>query len=110
MFRPLLTALLSAILFAVMTVAGAEQTEFRGYPPISLADRPPPTVIVEKGDHMWKISERELADALRREPGNDEIHPYWVETIAINRDTIRSGNPDLIYPGEELMLPDVVDD
>jgi len=107
MFRPLLTALLSAILFAGMTVAGAGPTEHRGYPPINLADQPRPTVIVEKGDHMWKISERELAEALRREPGNDEIHPYWVETIAINRDSIRSGDPDLIFPGEEITLPDV---
>jgi nucleoid-associated protein YgaU len=107
MFRPLVTALLSAILFAVMMLAGAEQTERRGYPPIRLADQPRPTVIVVKGDHMWKISERELTEVLRREPGTDEVHPYWVATIAINRDSLRSGDPDLIFPGEELTLPEV---
>jgi hypothetical protein len=29
-----------------------------------------------------------------------------VETIEINLDFLRSGDPDLIYPGEELMLPE----
>jgi nucleoid-associated protein YgaU len=109
MFRPLLIALLSAFLFVVMTMADAGQTVAPGYPPVSLAEQHRPTVIVEKGDHIWKISWRELADVMEREPGDQEIHPYWVETIAINRDSLRSGDPDLIYPGEELTLPDVND-
>jgi nucleoid-associated protein YgaU len=106
MFRPLLTALLSAILFAVMTMAGAVQTARTGYPPIGPADPEGLTVVVEKGDHMWKISKRELAEVLQREPGNKEIHPFWVETIEMNRDSLRSGDPDLIFPGEELTLPE----
>ena len=48
---------------------------------------------------------RPASGRLRREPRNEEVHPYWVETIEINLDSLRSGDPDLIYPGEELMLP-----
>jgi hypothetical protein len=65
-------------------------------------------VAVRHGDHLWGLSERHLAEVLgRSDLGEHEIARYWVRVIDANRDTIRSGNPDLIYPGEVVVLPAV---
>jgi nucleoid-associated protein YgaU len=37
----------------------------------------------------------------------DEISPYWRVVIETNREGLRSGDPDLIYPGETVVLPPV---
>jgi nucleoid-associated protein YgaU len=42
-----------------------------------------------------------------REPSDSEVAPYWVSVVEANRNSIRSGNPDLIYPGEVVLLPDL---
>jgi nucleoid-associated protein YgaU len=65
-------------------------------------------VTVRHGDHLWGLSERHLTQVIgRSDLGEHEIARYWVRVIEANRDTIRSGNPDLIYPGEILVLPAV---
>lgn len=65
-------------------------------------------VTVRHGDHLWGLAERHLAEVLgRSDLGEHEIARYWVSVIEANRETIRSGNPDLIYPGEVLVLPAV---
>ena len=64
------------------------------------------TITVRRGDHLWSLSERHLAQVLgRSDLGEHEIARYWVRVIEANRDGIRSGNPDLIYPGEIIVLP-----
>jgi nucleoid-associated protein YgaU len=63
------------------------------------------TVVVGRGDHLWKISRRRLDAVLGREPENAEVGPYWREVIEVNRHGLRSGDPDLIYPGEMVTLP-----
>ena len=60
-------------------------------------------VKVEPGDHLWKISERHLV-ATRAESA---IAPYWRRVVQLNLPTLRSGDPDLIYPGELVTLPDL---
>ena len=63
---------------------------------------------VRRGDHLWSLSERHLARVLGRDDlSEQEIAPYWVTVIETNRSAIRSGNPDLIYPGETILLPEV---
>lgn len=57
------------------------------------------SVVVQPGDHFWKISKRRLAET------SMPVGPYWRRVVEHNRDSIRSGNPDLIYPGEVLELP-----
>lgn len=52
------------------------------------------TYTVKKGDSLSAIAQRELGSASR-----------WPELYELNRNTLQSGNPDLIYPGEVLMLP-----
>lgn len=67
------------------------------------------TVRVSRGDHLWSISEQHLGRVLgRADLGEHEIARYWVQVIEANRATIRSGNPDLIYPGELIELPPVL--
>ncbi len=58
------------------------------------------TVIVEPGDHFWKISARRLAET------TEPVGPYWRRVVDHNRDMIRSGDPDLIFPGEVVELPE----
>lgn len=78
----------------------------------SVADQPAGavahTVTVRRGDHMWSLAEQHLGRVLgRTDLGDHEVARYWVAVIDANRSTIRSGNPDLIYPGEVLTLPPV---
>ena len=61
------------------------------------------TVIVQAGDHLWKISSRHLDQQGRNQP----VAPFWRKVVDANRDHIRSGDPDLIFPGEKVRLPDL---
>ena len=68
--------------------------------PIESAHTPPASsVVVVKGDSLWKISERHLPD--RSAP----VAGYWLKLIERNAPSLRSGDPDLIYPGEIIELP-----
>ncbi len=62
---------------------------------------------VVRGDNLWRIAANHLATRFGRPATNSEISPYWVAVIGANTATIRSGDPDLIYPGEVLELPPV---
>ncbi|NNC93050.1 MAG: hypothetical protein HKN80_11235 [Acidimicrobiia bacterium] len=65
-------------------------------------------VTVRRGDHLWGLSEQHLQRVLGRASlGEHEIARYWVQVIAANRDVIRSGDPDLVHPGEVITLPRV---
>lgn len=94
---------------AVGTVAGARPAGLQDYPPVtsSSSDVVPLVVVVVRGDHLWSISEGALGDRLGRAVAPDEVGPFWRVVIDMNRATLRSGDPDLIYPGEEIALPDV---
>ena len=61
-------------------------------------------VEVRPGDNLWRISERRVRSA-ETDPTPGRIATYWVNVVAINRGHLRSGNPDLIYPGEVIELP-----
>jgi uncharacterized membrane protein YgcG len=63
---------------------------------------------VARGDNLWAIA-RDHLSRLRSggsgAPTNHEVAEYWHKLIEANRDRLRSGDPDLIYPGEEIILP-----
>ncbi len=59
--------------------------------------------IVERGDNLWRIA---TVDVARHGGSTGDVAAHWVRIVAANRDRIRSGNPDLIYPGERITLPD----
>ena len=64
--------------------------------------------VVQPGDNLWTIAERNVATLTGR-PETDlaiaEVRSSWVSLVDHNRARLRSGNPDLIYPGERLTLP-----
>ena len=68
------------------------------------------TVVVAPGDNLWDLSAAALARATGRERvdlGDDEIATYWSVVCDANRATVRSGDVNLIYPGEVIVLPSV---
>jgi hypothetical protein len=71
----------------------------------SPAAAPSIEVEVQPGDNMWRLAESHLALTLGRPPSSSEVAPYWRRVVEANRGLIRSGNPDLIFPGEVLVLP-----
>ena len=65
---------------------------------------PPDRHTVQRGDNLWTIAAGHLADTgVTR--SNGQIAPYWRELVQENRASLRSGNPDLIFPGETVALP-----
>jgi nucleoid-associated protein YgaU len=108
MARYLVSALLLALSLIASSVALADPAGDPDFLPIALStDHDETTVTVRRGDHLWKISARHLASVTGEEPASGEIAPYWRDVISINEDTLRSGDPDLIYPGEIVVLPAV---
>ena len=65
------------------------------------------TVIVTRGESFWSLAEETLQDAWGvQELTDEEIVSYWKPLIAANEDRlIDPGNPDLILPDQELVLP-----
>ena len=105
----------AAALLALPSAAAADQpsaitppgTDSIGYTPQPAGfpiDDPLPeppgdgTYVVQPGDNFWRIAAGEVS------PGTD-VAPYWRRLVDENRDTIRSGDPDLIYPGEQISMP-----
>jgi len=61
---------------------------------------------VVRGDNLWTISRSHLLAVYPdRDVDSAEIATYWREVIEINTPTLRSGDPNLIYPGERIVLP-----
>jgi nucleoid-associated protein YgaU len=67
------------------------------------------TWTVARGEHLWHIAEQTLAErAGTAEPVSDgAIAEYLARLIDLNRDAlVEPGNPDLIFPGQVVRLPD----
>lgn len=60
--------------------------------------------VVEPGDSFWSIAEEVVAERLGRPAGDDEVAPYWARLVEANRPTLVTGDPDLIFPGQRLVL------
>ncbi len=82
---------------------------------VCLEDKPtgsysaPLTWLIRPGDHLWKIAGEHLTIVLDRQPTENEHARYWIEVVHAAQPVIRSGNPDLIYPGEQIPLPPTLD-
>lgn len=108
MARPLLIVVLVGLLLATGVAAADPAHETRlPMAPIATAETvpTPDEVVVVRGDHLWKISERHLESAAK----GMHVAPYWLEVIDLNQPSLRSGDPDLIYPGEVIVLPEITE-
>ena len=99
--------LLAVLALAITSVALAEPAGEVAFVPVELGSVPaaPTSVVVQPGDHLWKISQVHLDQKLGRVASEDEVAPFWRTLIDANRERLRSGDPDLIYPGEVVHLP-----
>lgn len=64
----------------------------------------PSTWRVARGDHLWSIAERTLAEQWRRPPSEREVDRYWRRVLAANADLV---DPDLVFVGQQVALPPV---
>ncbi|HET9007031.1 MAG TPA: LysM peptidoglycan-binding domain-containing protein, partial [Actinomycetes bacterium] len=65
---------------------------------------------VAEGESLWSIAQDQLAKAMAsgggaEEPTDSEVADYWAKLKKANQDRLR--DPDLIFPGEEIILPPV---
>jgi hypothetical protein len=61
--------------------------------------------VVISGDSLWSIAEDHLARRHDGPPSDRLLLDYWRSVIEANRNHLRSGDPDLIHPGERVRLP-----
>jgi hypothetical protein len=64
--------------------------------------------VVVPGDNLWAIASAHLLESHGvggAELPQTEIHRYWLRVVELNREALRSGDPNLIYPGEHIRLP-----
>jgi nucleoid-associated protein YgaU len=61
--------------------------------------------VVVAGDNLWRIASARLAGERGFVPSDADVAPYWSRVIDANRATLRSGDPNLIFPGELVDLP-----
>lgn len=60
------------------------------------------------GENLWLIAANQLAAITERtldEVPQTDVAAYWERVIDTNRSGLRSGNPDLVYPGEVITFP-----
>ena len=67
--------------------------------------RPPDDeVVVAPGDSFWSLAVEAVGD----HAGPGPVDDYWRRLIARNRARlVDPGNPDLLYPGQVLLLPPI---
>lgn len=61
--------------------------------------------VVVRGDNLWTISRNALVDSGYAAPSEAQIREYWLKVIEANRNSLRSGDPHWIFPGEIVKLP-----
>ncbi len=77
-------------------------------PDETVAPSPSEAYEVRAGDHLWALAAEQVLDHLGRRPTDGEVARYWAVLVAANRDRlVDPSNSDLIYPGQQLVLPPV---
>jgi hypothetical protein len=63
-------------------------------------------VTVAPGDSFWTIAEHQVSDQLGHPATNAQIASYWTQLLDANAgNLVHPGNPNLIYPGQTMVLP-----
>lgn len=75
-------------------------------PPSGPVRSNPDAWVVVAGESFWSISEDVVAERLGRSGTDREVAAHWQRLIAANRERLADpANPDLLYPGQELVVP-----
>lgn len=61
--------------------------------------------VVESGDNLWDIASAVMTRHRGEAPSDHDHATYWARVCSEVSSQLRSGDPDLIYPGETLELP-----
>lgn len=61
--------------------------------------------VVVAGDNLWTIAAAAMANGAPQPTHPADVASYWLQVIEANRSRLRSGDPDLIFPGEVIVLP-----
>lgn len=69
----------------------------------------PLTWLVRNGDHLWSIAGTHLEVVLGTPPSLEQHDRYWRLLVTQATPHLTSGDPDLIYPGEHIHLPPLLD-
>lgn len=71
--------------------------------PAAPAGSPTDTWTVTCGDHLWSIAAETLADHRGAPVSDDDVEPYWRQLLSAND----LADPDLLFPGQTIVLPPV---
>jgi hypothetical protein len=75
-------------------------------PPASRTAADPAEHVVRAGESFWSISADVVRASLEGPATEAEIAAHWRRFVAMNADRlVRPGDPDLIVPGQHLILP-----
>ncbi len=68
----------------------------------------PATWTIARGEHLWFVAERVVTQALGGDVRHGEIARYWRSLVDANRERlVDRDNADLVYAGQEFVLPPV---
>lgn len=71
----------------------------------AMTQEPESVYTVAPGDCLWRIARSMLERSGSSRPSGDEVTELWTEIYRINRDLI-GHDPNLIHPGQVLVLPE----
>ena len=90
-------------LFVYGTLKRGESREKKWpFPPVKVVaatTQAATTHVVVAGESLWSIARDRVGDG-------DALLPYWRALCDANRASLRSGDANVIYPGETVVLPD----
>ena len=70
-----------------------------------MGDAPTPaTWTVQPGDDLWSIAQTIAGQSIGRSASDAETAPYWSHLLDANQASLP--DPDLIFTGQVLVLPD----
>jgi hypothetical protein len=78
-------------------------------PPPSTPAPASSTYVLRVGDHLWSVAARQVAEHTGKRVNEltaRDIGRYWMRLVDLNKPHLRSGDPNVVHPGEMILLPD----